>query len=59
VVIYDLANFSATFTRNDLYVAWTRARHRLIVVCHGAELRASVKNVLAQAEQLLRSASSQ
>ena len=59
VVIYDLATFSAAFARNDLYVAWTRARHRLIVVCHGAELRASIEDVLAQTERMIRSAGSQ
>jgi hypothetical protein len=51
IVLYDLANFGTTFTKTDLYVAWTRARHRLIVVCHGSETRAVVENALAEAER--------
>lgn len=46
VVIYDLSNFSSTFSRTDLYVAWTRARHRLIVACHGQEVRTAVEEAL-------------
>jgi len=51
VILYDLMNFSTTFTQTDLYVAWTRARHRLIIVCHGSEVRATIENALAEAER--------
>jgi hypothetical protein len=48
VVLYDLSGFSDRFTRADLYVAWTRAKHRLIVVCHGAEVRAEIERALQE-----------
>jgi hypothetical protein len=51
VVIYDLSTFSQTFTRTDLYVAWTRARHRLIVACHGTEVRTAVEEALSRAAE--------
>lgn len=51
IIIYDLASFGTTFTRTDLYVAWTRARHRLVIVCHGTETRGAVENALAEAER--------
>ena len=38
------------FTPTDLYVAWTRARHRLILVCQSGEIRAAVEAALADAE---------
>ena len=50
VVLYDLSGFGAAFSTTDLYVAWTRARHRLICVCHGAEARARVEAILAASE---------
>lgn len=46
VILYDLGGFSDLFTRSDLYVAWTRARHRLIAICHGAEVRAQIEAAL-------------
>ena len=33
VIAYSLSGFGPLFTPTDLYVAWTRARHRLILVC--------------------------
>lgn len=51
IILYDLAAFGTTFTRTDLYVAWTRARHRLILVCHGPEMRAAVEGALAEADR--------
>lgn len=48
VVLYDLSAFGKLFTRADLYVAWTRARHRLICVCHGDEARKTVEAALAE-----------
>jgi hypothetical protein len=51
VLLYDLSGFGSWFTATDLYVAWTRARHRLVCVCHGAECRARVELALAAAEQ--------
>jgi hypothetical protein len=53
VILYDLVNFSTTFTPTDLYVAWTRARHRLIIVCHGSEVRAVIEKAIAEAERSL------
>jgi DNA helicase IV len=50
VILYDLVNFSTIFTPTDLYVAWTRARHRLIIVCYGSEVRNTIENALAEAE---------
>jgi superfamily I DNA/RNA helicase len=32
VIAYGLAGFGTFFTPTDLYVAWTRARHRLILI---------------------------
>ncbi|HYG66511.1 MAG TPA: NERD domain-containing protein [Anaeromyxobacteraceae bacterium] len=52
VLLYDLSGFGALFTPTDLYVAWTRARHRLIAVCHGAEVRGAIEKALAGAERL-------
>jgi hypothetical protein len=58
VVLYDLGTFGGTFNRTDLYVAWTRARHRLLVGCHGPEVRGLVEEVVAQcAREALPSAS--
>ena len=50
VIVYDLSRFTDLFTRADLYVAWTRAKHRLICVCHGAEARARIEAALAEAK---------
>ncbi|MCE7894909.1 MAG: hypothetical protein DYH12_35255, partial [Sorangiineae bacterium PRO1] len=54
VIVYGLSAFGGLFTRTDLYVAWTRARHRLIVACHPGEARAAVEAALADAEQAER-----
>jgi superfamily I DNA/RNA helicase len=50
VIIYGLNSFGMLFTRTDLYVAWTRARHRLVIVCQAGEVRAAVEASLADAE---------
>jgi hypothetical protein len=55
VIVYGLAGFGALFTPTDLYVAWTRARHRLILVCQAGEVRAAVEAALADAEHAARS----
>lgn len=47
VVAYGLGGFGAIFTPTDLYVAWTRARHRLILVCQTGEVRVAVEAALA------------
>ncbi|HXG71202.1 MAG TPA: NERD domain-containing protein [Gemmatimonadaceae bacterium] len=52
VVAYGLGVFGPLFTPTDLYVAWTRARHRLILVCQAGEVRAAVEAALAEAEGL-------
>ncbi|KYF63571.1 hypothetical protein BE11_38325 [Sorangium cellulosum] len=48
VVAYGLSGFDALFTPTDLYVAWTRARHRLVLVCQSGEVRATVEAALAE-----------
>jgi hypothetical protein len=52
VVAHGLSGFGALFTPTDLYVAWTRARHRLIMVCQSGEVRAAVEEALADAERI-------
>lgn len=56
VVAYGLSGFGALFTPTDLYVAWTRARHRLVLVCQSGEVRATVEAALAEAERGSREA---
>lgn len=52
VIAHGLSAFGALFTPTDLYVAWTRARHRLILVCQAGEVRANIEVALADAERL-------
>jgi len=49
VILYDLQGFSPGFSTTDLYVAWTRAKHRLIAVCHGSQARETIESALAAA----------
>jgi superfamily I DNA/RNA helicase len=49
-LVYDVAAFSPGFSRTDLYVAWTRARNRLLVFSHGTDVREAVEEALAQSE---------
>lgn len=51
VIAYGLASFGSLFTLTDLYVAWTRAKHRLVAVCHGDEVRAAIEAALAVTPQ--------
>jgi hypothetical protein len=51
VIVYGLAEFGVLFKRTDLYVAWTRARHRLILFCQSGEIRIAVETALADAER--------
>lgn len=46
VVIFGVSAFSPLFTRTDLYVAWTRARHRLVLICTEGEVRSVVEGCL-------------
>jgi superfamily I DNA/RNA helicase len=55
VVMYGLAEFGALFGQVDLYVAWTRARHRLLIVCQGGSVRAHIEAALADAHRKLKS----
>jgi len=48
VMLYDLQNFGDLFTETDLYVAWTRAKHRIIAVAHGGEVRSRIEYALAK-----------
>lgn len=50
VIVYGLSGFGSLFTRADLYVSWTRAKHRLIVVCQAGEARAMIEAALAAFE---------
>lgn len=58
VLAYGLAGFGALFTPTDLYVAWTRARHRLILICQAGEIRAAAEAALAEAERTMANESS-
>jgi hypothetical protein len=58
VIAYGLSGFGPLFTRTDLYVAWTRARHRLILICQTGEVRAAAEAALADAEREAGSVSS-
>ncbi len=51
VIAYGLSSFGPRFTQTDLYVAWTRARHRLVLICQSGEVRASAEAALADAER--------
>lgn len=51
VVAYGLGGFGALFTQTDLYVAWTRARHRLILVCQQGDVRSAAEAALGEAER--------
>lgn len=48
VLLYDMQSFGDLFTRTDLYVAWTRAKHRLIAICHGPEVRGQIEAALGE-----------
>jgi DNA helicase IV len=58
VIIYDLTGFGLTFTRTNFYVAWTRARHRLIIIAHGPEIRSLVERTLIESGKVKRAKSS-
>ena len=47
VIAYGLNSFGPLFTLTDLYVVLTRAKHRLITVCHGDEIRAAIEAAIA------------
>jgi superfamily I DNA/RNA helicase len=53
VIAYGLGGFGALFTATDLYVAWTRARHRLVLVCQAGDVRAVAEAALAEAERAM------
>lgn len=50
VIIYDLGEYSTLFNEVDLYVAWTRAKHRLILVAYNSEIRNIVDKLIKQLE---------
>lgn len=58
VIAYGLGGFGPLFTQSDLYVAWTRARHRLVLVCQSGEVRAAAEAVLADSEDATSEGSS-
>lgn len=51
VIAYGLSGFGPFFTASDLYVAWTRARHRLVLVCQPGEVQAMAEAALADSER--------
>ena len=50
VIVYDVGNLGGVFDLADLYVAWTRARHRLVIVSHGKEVSDLVSRSIALAQ---------
>lgn len=54
VIVYGLSSFGPLFTQTDLYVAWTRARHRLIIICQSGEVRAAAELALAESQRAAR-----
>ena len=48
VVVYDLGGFSRFFTPQDLYVASTRAKYKLIYIVHGDLLRQELRTWSSQ-----------
>ena len=53
VIAYGLSGFHALFTITDFYVAWTRARHRLVLVCQAGEVRVAAEFALGEAERAM------
>jgi superfamily I DNA/RNA helicase len=53
VIVFGLGGFGTLFTPTDLYVAWTRARHRLVLICQSGEVRSTIEEALAEAERLI------
>ncbi|MCP3170169.1 NERD domain-containing protein [Myxococcus qinghaiensis] len=49
VIAYGLNAFGTFFSPTDLYVAWTRARHRLILVCQAGQVRQNIEAALSEA----------
>lgn len=58
VIVYGLSEFGSLFRPADLYVAWTRARHRLILICQSGEVRATAEAALSDAAQAASSETS-
>jgi superfamily I DNA/RNA helicase len=52
VIAYGLSGFGTLFTTTDLYVAWTRARHRLILVCQAGEVCSAAQSAISDAERM-------
>ena len=50
VVLYDLFRFTPVFTKMDLYVACTRAKHLLIVVTVDGEVRRLIEQSVSAAD---------
>jgi nucleotide-binding universal stress UspA family protein len=51
VVLYDVGGLGALFTDADLYVACTRARHRLIIVVHDTTTRERLETAMVTREE--------
>lgn len=51
IVLYDIGELGKSFSRTDLYVAWTRARHRIIVVAMPGLARELVLDALGVLER--------
>ncbi len=50
VLLYDLERFGRLFTKEDLYVAVTRAKVSLTVIVHGDECRVVIDTAIAASE---------
>ncbi len=48
VVLYGVEDFGSGFSRADLYVAWTRPRHRLFIVAAEGEVRAAAEAAIKE-----------
>lgn len=50
VIIFGVVDFSPAFRAVDLYVAWTRARHRMILIVTDGEVQRTALEALAEAQ---------
>lgn len=51
VLLYDLNKFHSLFTKQDLYVACTRAKALLIAIVHGEEVVGVIENAMLRAQR--------
>ena len=51
VLLYDLGGISRGFSKQDLYVAISRAKVHLIAITHGSECRALIEAALRKSQE--------